>query len=146
MTKLLQLILLLASKQIGGFMKNTQNHINCEAKPNLGKKQLEARSPPIAFSICFSQSSHALHVLYKKMCFRGRFVEGAFAAKKGVDCIFAVFYSFLLKSISFDIRHAKCDLTVKNKWKMRLGSILPRAASCQNWISPRNLDGFMCFS
>ena len=50
-------------------MKNTQNHVNCEVKPNFGKKQLEAKCSPIAFYIGFSQSSHTLHVLYQKMCF-----------------------------------------------------------------------------
>ena len=34
----------------------------------MAKKQLEVKSSPIAFSICFSQSSHTLHVLYQKMC------------------------------------------------------------------------------
>ena len=58
-----------ASKQIGDFMKNTQNHINCEVKPNFGKKQLEVKSSPIAFYIGFSESSHTLHALYQKMCF-----------------------------------------------------------------------------
>ena len=50
-------------------MKNGQNHVNCEVKPNFGKKQLEVKSSPIAFSIGFSQSSHTLHVLYQKNSF-----------------------------------------------------------------------------
>ena len=29
--------------------------------------------------------------------------------------------------------------------EMRLDSILPRAVSCQNWILPRNLHGFVRF-
>ena len=35
--------------------------------------------------------------------------------KRGFDCIFAVFYCIQLKSYFFDIKHAKCDLTVKSK-------------------------------
>ena len=58
-----------ASKQNRVFMKNAQNHVNCEVKPNFGKKQLETKSVPIAFSIGFSQSSHTLHVLYQKSSF-----------------------------------------------------------------------------
>ena len=58
-----------ASKQNRDFMKNAQNHVNCEVKPNFGKKQLEPKSSPIAFSIGFSQSSHTLHVLYQKSSF-----------------------------------------------------------------------------
>ena len=58
-----------ASKQNRDFMKNAQNHVNCEVKPNFGKKQLEPKSTPIAFSIGFSQSSHTLHVLYQKSSF-----------------------------------------------------------------------------
>ena len=57
----------LASKQNSNFMKNAQNHVNCEVKPNFGKKQLEPKSVPIAFSICFSQSNHTLHALYQKI-------------------------------------------------------------------------------
>ena len=59
----------LASKPNSDFMKNAQNHVNCEVKPNFGKKQLEPKSSPIAFSIGFSQSSHTLHVLYQKSSF-----------------------------------------------------------------------------
>ena len=58
-----------ASKQNSDFMKNAQNNVNCEVKPNFGKKQLEPKSSPIAFSIGFSQSSHTLHVLYQKKTF-----------------------------------------------------------------------------
>ena len=58
-----------ASKQNNVFMKNTQNHINCEVKPKFNKKQLEAKSSPIAFCISFSQSSYTLHVLYHKSSF-----------------------------------------------------------------------------
>ena len=54
-----------ASKPNSDFMKNAQNHANCEVKPIFCKKQLEAKSSPIAFSICFSQSTHTLHVLCK---------------------------------------------------------------------------------
>ena len=46
--------------------KNAQNRVNCEVKPNFGKKQLEPKSVPIAVSIGFSQSSHTLHALYQK--------------------------------------------------------------------------------
>ena len=59
----------LASEQNTDFMKNAQHHANCEVKPNLGKKQLEPKSTPIAFSIGFSQSSHTLHALYQKSSF-----------------------------------------------------------------------------
>ena len=58
-----------ASKPNSDFMKNTQNHINCEVKPNFDKKQLEPKSNTNAFSICFSQSNHTLHVLYQKSSF-----------------------------------------------------------------------------
>ena len=72
-------------------------------------------------------------------------LKGLLLQKRGFDCIFAVFYCFLLKSTSFDIRHAKCDLTVKNLWEMRTGRILPRAAFCQNWVLTCDLHGFVFF-
>ena len=59
----------IASKPNSDFMKNTQNHVNCEVKPNFGKKQLEPKCGQIAFCIGFSQSSHTLHVLYQKSSF-----------------------------------------------------------------------------
>ena len=65
----------LASKQNSDFMKNAQNHVNCDVKPNFGKKQLEPKSSPIAFSICFSQSSHTLHVLYQKIAFAWKAIK-----------------------------------------------------------------------
>ena len=56
-----------ASKQNSDFMKNTQNHTNCEVKPTcLCNKQLEAKSSPIAFSIVFSQSSHTFACFMSK--------------------------------------------------------------------------------
>ena len=35
---------------------------------------------------------------------------------------------------------------LKNKWKMRSGRFLPRAAFCQNWVLSRNLHGFVFFN
>ena len=63
----------------------------------------------------------------------------------GFTCISAVFYCFQLKSCFFDEEHVKCYLTVKSQWKMRSGSILPRAALGQKGISQASLRGFICF-
>ena len=63
----------------------------------------------------------------------------------GFTCISTMFYCFQLKSCFFDEEHVKCYLTVKSQWKMRSGSILPRAALGQKWLSIINLQGFMRF-
>ena len=41
--------------------------------------------------------------------------------KRGFDCIFTVFYCFQLKSTFFDIKHAKCDLTVQKPIQNAIG-------------------------
>ena len=77
------------------------------------------------------------------MRFRGDFLKGLRLQKKGFDCNSIVFYCFQLKSYLFDIKHAKCDLTAKSKRKMRLGSILARAAFCPNWVTSQ-FTWFFC--
>ena len=49
------------------------------------------------------------------MSFRGDFLKGLRLQKKGFDCISRMFYCFQVKSSDFNVQHAKCDLTVKNK-------------------------------
>ena len=84
------------------------------------------------FSKMLVELSQMLEVWSEK-CVSGVIFWRAWGSKKrGFDCISTVFYCFQLNSTFFDIKHAKCDLTVKNKWKMRLGWILARAAFGQN--------------
>ena len=55
-------------------------------------------------------------VVWTEKCVSGVIFWRAWGSKKrGFDCIFAVFSRFQLKSYFFDIKHAKCDLTVKNQ-------------------------------
>ena len=68
-------------------------------------------------------------VVWSEKCVSGVIYWRSWGSKKkGFTCIFTAFYCFQLKNYLFDIKHAKCDLTAKNKWNMQLGSILPRAA------------------
>ena len=55
-------------------------------------------------------------VVWTEKCVSGVIFWRAWGSKKrGFDCIFAVFYCFPRKSYFFDIKHAKCDLTVKSQ-------------------------------
>ena len=110
---------------------------------NAQKKAAGARwFRDFVFAKMLVELSQMLEV-WKEKCVSGVIFWRAWGSKKrGFDCIFTVFSCFPPQSYFFRIKHAKCDLTVKNKWKMRLGWILARAAFCQNWVLPCNLHGF----
>ena len=67
------------------------------------------------------------------------------AKKGGFDCIFAMFYCFRLKSTSFDIRHAKCDLTEK-QMQNAIGGDFTSSCFLPKLGLHSDLHGFVCFS